>query len=396
MMSSAMKGCHVHIWIPDYESAKGGIQVFSNFFIKAVCHFLPDAKITVFSKNDVSYPALPLHHPAVEFRPLGWWSPRLRTMAFSAALLAAGLREKPDAILSTHVNFAPVAHWLKRLQGTPFAAVAHGVDVWTMTGGMVPRALQAADRVLAVSRFTRDRLVEGMHLRPEKVGILPNAFDELEFSPGDKPRYLLRRFGLAPKQPIILTVARLAGEERYKGYDQVLRALPAVRRVVPDVHYVLGGRGPDRSRVEVLVKELGLMDCVTLAGYIPDHELRDFYRLSDVFAMPSKGEGFGIVFLEAMASGRPVIAGNKDGSVDALLDGKAGVLIDPDSRTELEKALVQTLSGTHPLAILRDPAGLQEQAIAAFGYARFATKLAEELRALGLPAVRPTEPAFAA
>ncbi len=385
------KRCHVHIWIPDYESAMGGIQVFSKFLIEAVCDCLPGAEITVFSKNDVSYPALPEHRPPLHFRPTGWWPHRLRTAAFTGAIMSRGLREKPDAILSTHVHFMPVASFLKGLQGVPFVAVAHGIEVWNLTGRLVPRALRAADRVLAVSRFTRERLLQGMGLAPERVGLLPNTFDEDQFTPGEKPRYLLRRFGLRQEQPVILTIARLAGEERYKGYEQILRALPAVRTVLPEVRYILGGRGPDRARIEALVTKLGLNECVTLAGYVPDHELRDFYRLCDVFAMPSKGEGFGIVFLEAMGCGRPVIAGNKDGSVDALLDGAAGVLIDPDSTPQLEAALVQTLSGTHPLAILRDPAGLRQAAIAAYGRAQFTSALARELVALGLPDVQSPE-----
>jgi glycosyltransferase involved in cell wall biosynthesis len=228
-----------------------------------------------------------------------------------------------------------------------------------------------------------------LRLRPGRVAILPNTFDAEYFSPAAKPRYLLKRFGLKPNQPIILTVARLASNERYKGYDQVLCALPAIRRAIPSVHYIIGGRGPDRSRVEALVRRLNLMDTVTLAGYVPDHELCDFYNLCDVFAMPSKREGFGIVFLEALACGKPVLAGNRDGSVDALLDGEFGVLVNPDNVAEIAGSLTAILAGKHPLAILHEPEKLRAKVIATYGYEQFVRRMRRHLEELGLlPAVR--------
>ncbi|HZJ15041.1 MAG TPA: glycosyltransferase [Chthoniobacteraceae bacterium] len=387
---------HLHVWIPDYESEKGGIQVFSNFFIRALGDCLPDARLTIFSKNDNSHPVLPRRRGPTQFHSAGWWPGRQRTLAYSAQIFGAALRQRPDFILSTHVNFSPVGRWLNRLRGVRYAAVAHGLDVWGAKGAHVAGALRSAERVFAVSRFTRDCLVSELYLDPARVSILPNTFDAEAFGVRPKPRYLLKRFGLQPEQPVILTVGRLASAERYKGYDQILRALPAVRRAIPRVRYLLGGRGRDRARVEELIRELSLEDVVILAGYIPDHELRDFYNLCDVFAMPSKGEGFGIVFLEALASGKPVIAGNQDGSVDALCDGKLGVLIDPDNVTELETALISILERRHPLEILREPERLRAGVIEDYGYAHFVSVLAEYLRQFGLPAEAPTESESAA
>jgi phosphatidyl-myo-inositol dimannoside synthase len=184
------------------------------------------------------------------------------------------------------------------------------------------------------------------------IEVLPMTFDAKKFEAEPKPHFLLKRYQLGPDQPVILTIARLASVEQYKGYDQVLRALPAVKRAFPDVQYILGGRGSDRPRAMTLIRKLGLTDAVILAGYIPDHELRAFYNLCDIFTMPSKGEGFGIVFLEALACGRPVIAGNKHRSVDAVINGKLGVLADPDNLAEIAEALVLILTKRHPLGIL--------------------------------------------
>lgn len=376
---------NIHIWVPDIESAKGGIQAFSRFFVRAVTEVFPEAKVSVFSKNDPAPPEQELSDRRVRFDCTGWWSVGpLRTVAFGRLLAANALREQPDLIVSTHVHFARMGYWLRKYVGVPFAAVAHGVDVWGeevrgLRAAEMLSAVRAADRVLAVSNFTRDRLIADVGLTPERVGLLPNTFDEERFVPTPKPHFLVRRFSVRPNERVVLTVARLASADRYKGYDQVLRALPAVRRKVPDVRYILAGAGPDRPRIEQMVRKLHLESCVTLAGYIPDHELPAFYNLADVFAMPSKGEGFGIVFLEAMACGKPVIAGNKDGSVDAVLGGKAGVLIDPDNLRELEEALVLTLTGQHPLAILRQPEELRKAAVEAYGFAKFKQTVAENL-----------------
>jgi glycosyltransferase involved in cell wall biosynthesis len=377
----------IHIWIPDYESAMGGIQVFSRFLIRAIGDCLEGAKIVVLSKNDNSFPVLPSRTIPTKFRCSGWWPDGLRTSAFASQLLTNALRDRPDLIISTHVNFLPVAKWLKRIANIPYSAVAHGVDVWGPQRNGLGSALRLADRVMAVSRYTRERMLDELRLEPARVGLLSNTFDPQGFAPGPKPRYLLKRFSLTPEQPVILTVARLASAERYKGYDQILAALPAIRKAVPNVRYILGGRGPDRSRIEALVRKLNLEDAVSFAGYIPDHELCDFYNLCDVFAMPSKGEGFGIVFLEALSCGKPVLAGNKDGSVDALLDGKLGVLIDPDNLTELTNALLPMLTGTHSLAILKQPESLRARVIETYGYEAFVRQVASHLKELRMTPV---------
>lgn len=374
----------IHIWVPDIDSSKGGIQAFSRFFIRAVADALPNTRIAVFSKNDSAPPEWLGAQRPIAFECAGWWPRFQRTPAFTSQIVMSALRERPRAIFTTHVNFAKAAHWLRRITGVRYGAVAHGVDVWSLKDRSLTRALRSADRLVAVSNFTRDRLVQQINLAKDQIGLLPNTFSSEEFVPAPKPHYLLKRFGLHPEQPVILTVARLASEDRYKGYDQILRALPAVRRQIPNVRYILGGHGPDRGRVDALIQQLGVEESVTVAGYVPDHELCGFYNLCDVFAMPSKGEGFGIVFLEALACGKPVIAGNKDGSADAVLNGKLGVLVDPDNFAEIEEALALTLTRRHPLKILQEPDRLRADVIEAYGYPRFVRTIAEHLAALGV------------
>jgi glycosyltransferase involved in cell wall biosynthesis len=112
----------------------------------------------------------------------------------------------------------------------------------------------------------------------------------------------------------------------------------------PEAVYIIVGDGDDRSRLESLARECGVVDQVCFAGRVAPEQLPDYYRLADVLVMPSTGEGFGIVFLEAMASGVRVIGGNQDGSVDPLADGQLGRAIDPNNAQELISAICATLS----------------------------------------------------
>ena len=364
----------IHVWVPDYAATSGGIKVFSRCLVRGLRELRPAASIVVFSKNDTSYPDS-TQEPANEVKPFGWWSPRQRTVAFASTLFSRAARDRPDLIISTHVNFAVAARMLQRFLDIPFWVVGHGVDVWTVSNAGMREALRAADVLLAVSLYTRARMATTLEISADRINILPDTFDSEKFQIAPKPRFLLNRYGLRPDQPVIFTVGRLEAAEQYKGYDQVLRALPAILRVFPAARYVLGGRGPDRARIESLVRELDLGNAVILAGYIADHELCSHYNLCDVFVMPSKGEGFGIVFLEALACGKPVVAGNKDASVEAVLGGKLGVLVDPDDPRQIADAVIQILSRTHPNKVLQEPEMLRREVIEAYGYERFVETL---------------------
>jgi glycosyltransferase involved in cell wall biosynthesis len=381
------RSTRIHIWVPDYDTGGGGIQEFSRFFVQAVAVCLPGTRVSVFSKNDRGCPTA--RPAAATFHQSGRWPASLRTVAFATEVVVRALVDRPTFILCTHVHFSPIAAWLKRFAGIRFAAVAHGVEVWNVRRRALRPTLLEADRVFAVSQCTRERMCAEMQLDPGRTAILPDTFDSTRFVPGPKPGYLLKRYGLRHDQPVILTVGRLSREEQYKGYDQILRALPAIRKAVPEARYILVGRGSDRPRVEALVRELDLADAVTLAGFIAPEELCDHYNLCDVFAMPSKGEGFGIVFLEALACGKPVLAGNRDGSVDALLDGELGVLVDPDNVNQIAETIAQILRREHSLQILYEPATLRARVIDAYGFERFRTTVAERLATLGLTETAP-------
>ncbi|MBW4643771.1 MAG: glycosyltransferase [Goleter apudmare HA4340-LM2] len=366
-----------HLWFPNIFEFKGGIQTYSAFLLEALQNLYPSDRYEVFLKHDKS-PAADFSSLApTEFHCTGFMPSQLRTPTFAAQLFGWGFWQRPDLVISSHLNFAVVGRQLRRLTGTPYWAVAHGVDAWNIQRPDLQLALHDADRILAVSGYTRDRLLEEQNLDPAKVSLLPNTFDTERFQIAPKPQYLLERHKLTIEQPIILTVARLDSSEKYKGHDQILQAMPVIRRAIPNVHYILVGKGNDRPRIEKLINELNLNDCVSLAGFIPDTELCDYYNLCDVFAMPSKGEGFGIVYLEALACGKPTLGGNQDGAVDALCHGELGVLVNPDNVEAIAQSLIQILGGIYPHPILYQPQALRQEVTARFGFAQFQKTLAE-------------------
>jgi glycosyltransferase involved in cell wall biosynthesis len=315
----------------------------------------------------------------VKFSFAGRWPEAMRTPAYAAKLTGWALAERPDLIITTHLNFTPAANLIQQMSDIPFWTVAHGIEAWGIEQSRIKRALRNSNQILAVSNFTRNRLLNEQKLSPDQISILPNTVDEQRFDIAAKPEDLLQRYKLKDDQPIVLTVSRLVRSESYKGYDSVIRALPAIRKVIPNIHYVLVGTGNDRERIAQMIVDLDLKDCVTLAGYVADEELGAHYNLCDVFAMPSKREGFGIVYLEAMACGKPTLGGNKDGAVDALMNGELGALVDPDDTIEIAGTLISILKKQYPLQLMYEPERLRNRVLELYGYETFRKRVAERL-----------------
>jgi phosphatidyl-myo-inositol dimannoside synthase len=258
-----------------------------------------------------------------------------------AALLHA-VKLRPDVILCGHINLLPVAALLKKLIGRPLILEAYGIEAWKRPHGRRSWGTQKVDLAIAISRFTRERLISWSGIEPHRIRVVPNAVHLSHYSSGDKPDYLVRRYGVEGKL-VLLTVGRLPGHERYKGQDRIIALLPKLASAFPNLVYMIVGDGNDRSRLEGIVATLGLEEHVIFTGRILEEEKIDHYNLADAFAMPSTSEGFGFVFLEAAACGLPVLGGRNDGSRDALVDGQLGVMVDCESPTELLEGIQQIL-----------------------------------------------------
>jgi len=250
---------------------------------------------------------------------------------------------KFELILCGHINLLPVAYLISLWLKAPILLMIHGIDAWKPVKSLLNKYLiKKIDAFISISDITKQRFLGWAKLDNDRGFILPNAIHPALYGPGPKKSILLNRYGLQGKT-VLLTVGRLSAEEQYKGFDEVIELLQELSEDIPGVAYLIAGEGTDRPRLEEKAKALGVSGRVVFAGYIPESEKADHYRLSDVFLMPGRGEGFGFVFLEAMACGIPVIASKIDGSREAVRDGKLGLVVDPENAGEIKSAILQAL-----------------------------------------------------
>jgi glycosyltransferase involved in cell wall biosynthesis len=267
-----------------------------------------------------------------------------------------------DAVVCGHLFLLRTACGLQLFSRIPTAGVIHGIDAWEPPPRRSIRALVSRlDRFVSVSDFTRQRFLSWSGLPAASGTVIPNCVDLTRFTPGPRSEDLVQRYGLAGKR-VLLTLARLDANERYKGVDEVLDALPTLIRAIPDLVYIVGGTGTDVPRLQARTAELGLSDSVRFLGYITEEEKEAHYRLADAFVMPGRGEGFGIVYLEAMACGTPVVASTADGSREAVLDGKLGFMADPDSPNSVRETILAALDASRG----KRPSGLEYFSKSAF------------------------------
>jgi phosphatidylinositol alpha-1,6-mannosyltransferase len=266
-----------------------------------------------------------------------------------------------DLVICGHLRLMRLMRPLEWRRAAPFGLILHGVDAWEPFGGAeAARALARLDWFLAVSDFTKRRFCDWSGVPADKGLVVPNAVDLAHFTPGPKRPDLVQRYNLAGKS-VLMGMGRLDARERYKGFDEVIEMMAAVRDSRPDLAYLICGDGSDRPRLEAKAKQLGIGDAVIFTGYVPEEDKVDHYRLADCFLLAGWGEGFGIVLIEAMACGIPAIASNLDASSEAVGDGKFGLVVNPRDRQQLFAAVEQALA--RPKTV---PAGLETFSAASF------------------------------
>lgn len=263
-------------------------------------------------------------------------------IAFLRTALAIA-RNRFDLIICGHINLLLMAAILRLKLRAPLVLLAYGIDVWNHPASQLKRRLLAyVDAVWAISAVTRDRMKGWSGLPKERFALLPNAIHLERYGMAPRRPDLVERYGLAGCK-VLLTLGRLSVFERYKGIDEVLEAMPTLLARQPDLVYMIAGDGDDRPRLEAKARDLGVAEQVVFAGFVQESDKADVYRLADIFLMPGHGEGFGFVFLEAMACGIPVIASRLDGSYEAVRGGMLGRTVDPDDRTALVTAIREAL-----------------------------------------------------
>jgi phosphatidylinositol alpha-1,6-mannosyltransferase len=277
-----------------------------------------------------------------------------------------------------HIFLMPVAVIAALLTGARITVVVYGWDVSRNTR-LLNRVLgNCADRMVAISRRTaldaESFLSRRVTRRFPDIVVLPPTVDADHYARDDSERKAFRsEFDYQEDDILLLTVGRLDPSERSKGHDRVIRVLPDLLRDYPTLKYVIVGEGGDAVRLRALAEKLGVAGVVRFTHYRKD--LRACYSACDVFVMPSTQEGFGIVFLEALACGLPVVAGGVDGSASATLWGEVGYLCDPYEPASLERAICRALEGRAAGDFKNDPHFLRREVVRAFGSSAFDDRL---------------------
>ncbi|MFQ5776812.1 MAG: glycosyltransferase [Terriglobia bacterium] len=344
----------------------GGIPQFNRALLRGLADFCQrtGAGATVLSLNDRpdGFDSRYLDSPRIRFQAF-----RRHKFSFALAFFRLALARPCDLILLGHVNLLPLATPLP-LWGRRYLLMAHGIEAWQQLPWLARRALARTHTVLAVSDYTRQRLHRENRVPAHNWRVLPDTLDPF-FTPTSEA---------AKQAPTLLSVCRLDVSERPKGVEQVLEMIPGLRRRFPKLHHVIVGEGDDRTRLELRARALGVAGSVTFTGRLDGEELRQQYAACSVFVLPSVKEGFGIVFLEAMAHAKPVVAVRAGGVPEVVAHGKTGLLVEPDDPAALEATLIRLLADPELQAQL-GAAGhqrLEEH----FTYERFAARLAEILQ----------------
>ncbi|HEX7190204.1 MAG TPA: glycosyltransferase family 4 protein [Thermoanaerobaculia bacterium] len=277
--------------------------------------------------------------------------------AYARELTRLTRRTRFDLVICAHMNLLPLA----RLAAKDPLLFAYGIEAWRPRRRSSNVLVHHSRGVVAISDLTRSRLVSwSKYAGPTFV--LPNAIHAEQYGIRPKRPDLVERYRLSGKR-VVLTVGRIDWSERYKGFDEIIEILSALPN---DVVYLIAGGGSDMQRLQRKALALGVGDRVRFTGIFAEEEKPDLFTLADVYAMPSRGEGFGYVILEAIASGVPVIASKHDGGREAVLDGKLGTLVDPSNPAEIRTAITDALESRERTI----PAGLDY-----FAFERFTERV---------------------
>jgi phosphatidylinositol alpha-1,6-mannosyltransferase len=352
-------------------STTGGIQKMTRTLAHSL-HLLAERNhwnFKLWSAYDANSDLMDQYLPAGKFTGLG-----ANRIAFVLKTLTAA--KKPDVVIISHINLALIGLLIKTINPKcKVWLIAHGIEVWRPLSILKKTFLNRCDKVICVSNFTRQQMISRHHTPPVICEVLNNAVDSFIKLPVTftKPEQLLKRYRLTADTPVLFTLT-LASTEQYKGHDQVIKVISALKSKFPGIKYILAGQYDHKEEIRIrnLITAARVEEQVILTGFIEEAEIADHFLLADLFVLPSKKEGFGIVFIEALACGLPVVCGNADGSIDAICNGKLGKAVNAENLVELENAISNYLE--HPLT-QAGRANLQQECLSQFNENDYIKKL---------------------
>jgi asparagine synthase (glutamine-hydrolysing) len=313
------------------SSSVGGIQKVNLNILRA---------LKLFEMSSKKFKALSLHDKFVDSFFFNKW--RFKgfngnKLSFLYHLLNCEIPR--NNIIIGHINLLPIIVIFKlRRSKAKYTLITHGIEVWGKGGIIIRLLMKYVDEFISVSEYTKNQLAKNYCVNEEKIIVLKNCLSPDFTFPHDfnAPKYLVDRYNINDRKVVFL-LSRISKEDRYKGYLNVIEAISKIKSDIPNIVFLIGGKTEESELTFIKRKivKLNLEDYVKIIGYVEENEVIDHYLLSNVFAMPSIKEGFGIGFIEAAAAGISVIAGNEDGSKEALLNGELGRLINPNDVTQL-------------------------------------------------------------
>ena len=263
---------------------------------------------------------------------VGSWPSRL---VFGARLARLQAIQACESVCYSHLSAALVQSYVPRMLQRPYAVFLHGIEAWRQLGPRRRRVLEKATLLLANSSYTARRVAD-THPWIGHITACGLALDDEMAAPQSERRS-------HPPRLDVLIVGRMSSAEQYKGHDQLLEAWPRVRTRVPEARLLIAGSGDDEERLKGKARDLGLGAAVVFSGFLSTEGLREAYREAAVFAMPSRNEGFGLVYLEAMAQRLPCIGSVHDAAGEVIEDGVTGYLVDQADTSGLADRLVALL-----------------------------------------------------
>ncbi|MBI3885655.1 MAG: glycosyltransferase family 4 protein [Opitutae bacterium] len=351
---------------PELFLAEGGISRIMRLYLKALCELArPGDQVDYIALNDE-----PGSDPRIGRYATDRLGERLgcRRGKFEFTRRALRLSLRADRVVCGHLHQLPVVWFASLLRPRlAYFVVAHGIDVWRPYSALERRCLLRADRILCVSEYTRRQMLRFCRdLDPAKLLVVPNTLDPY-FVPVEPTVPTAPPAG----HPRLLAVSRIATTDTYKGVDTLIEAMPLVRREFPSARLRIVGGGDDLPRLRELARSEGVAAAVDFTGIINDDALRAEYAACDLFALPSRKEGFGLVFLEAMTYGKPCL-GARAGGVPEVINDSVGALVEYGNIPDLAAAVADLVHHPRDAALVRAHAD-------SFAFPAFTRRLAAAL-----------------
>ena len=299
---------------------------------------------------------------------------------FSFQFINSILTYSPSHIVCAHLHFSPLALLAYKVFRINYSLSLYGIEAIEINNRVYKSALVEAKKIIVISQYTKKLINSQFNFLDNKYFMLISSVNEKVNNLFEDTSYLKKKYGFGDL-PIVLTISRQSTTEE-KGQHRVLISFKEVLKKFPNAKYVIAGPGSDNRVVEALDSLSNIKESVVNLGLVSDEQRTELYNLCDVFVLPSKNEGFGIVFIEALACGAQVIASNGYGCKEGLLNGALGSVVDPDDTEQLAYTINDALEKSKTRT-LKDRWRIRNLTIEIYGYDTWCKKVLNFLVEIG-------------